>query len=89
MLQALTCGEGGANDLRKVLPVPEKQQPLLQAYHGAMCGGGQGQRSERFRLMSLQLGEQLDTQIVSEKVHQKCVTSKKRLVIRTAVVLPP
>ncbi|KAL6113789.1 abca2 [Pungitius sinensis] len=69
MLEVLTCGEDRANELSNILLVPEKQQPVLQAYHSAMCSGGQGQRSERFRLMSLQLREQINTQIVSEKLH--------------------
>ncbi|KAM8886615.1 ATP-binding cassette sub-family A member 2 [Spinachia spinachia] len=69
MLEVLTCSEASANELSKILLVPEKQQPVLQAYHSAMCSGGQGQRSERFRLMSLQLREQINTQIVSEKLY--------------------
>ncbi|XP_037337766.2 ATP-binding cassette sub-family A member 2 [Pungitius pungitius] len=69
MLEVLTCGEDRANELSNILLVPEKQQPVLQAYHSAMCSGGQSQRSERFRLMSLQLREQINTQIVSEKLH--------------------
>ncbi|XP_068590372.1 ATP-binding cassette sub-family A member 2 isoform X2 [Cebidichthys violaceus] len=69
MLEILTCGEGRANELSKILLVPEKQQPVLQAYRSAVCSGGEVQRSERFRLMSLELREQINTQIVREKLH--------------------
>uniref|UniRef100_A0A8C9YSP4 ATP-binding cassette sub-family A member 2 n=1 Tax=Sander lucioperca TaxID=283035 RepID=A0A8C9YSP4_SANLU len=62
LLEILTCGEGRANKLSKILLVPEKQGPLLQAYRSTVCSGGEGQRSERFRLMSLELREQINTQ---------------------------
>ena len=71
MLETLTCGEGGASELSNILLVPEKQQPALQAYRSALCSGGEGQRSERFRQMSLELREQINTQSVTEKVQQK------------------
>ncbi|XP_034397819.1 ATP-binding cassette sub-family A member 2 [Cyclopterus lumpus] len=69
MLEVLTCGEGRATELSKILLVPEKQRPVLQAYRSTVCSGGEGQRSERFRLMSLELRQQVNTQIVSEKLH--------------------
>uniref|UniRef100_A0A3B4XA03 ATP-binding cassette sub-family A member 2 n=1 Tax=Seriola lalandi dorsalis TaxID=1841481 RepID=A0A3B4XA03_SERLL len=62
MLETLTCGEGRASELSNILLVPEKQQPVLQAYRSALCSGGEGQRSERFRQMSLELREQINTQ---------------------------
>lgn len=68
MLESLTCGRGGASELSKILLVPEKQRAVLQAYRSAVCSGGEGQRSERFRLMSLELREQINTQSVTEKV---------------------
>uniref|UniRef100_A0A665TKW0 ATP-binding cassette sub-family A member 2 n=1 Tax=Echeneis naucrates TaxID=173247 RepID=A0A665TKW0_ECHNA len=68
MLETLTCGGEGATELSNILLVPEKQQPLLQAYRNALCSGGEGQRSERFRQMSLELREQINTQSVTEKV---------------------
>ncbi|XP_033946988.1 ATP-binding cassette sub-family A member 2 isoform X1 [Pseudochaenichthys georgianus] len=68
MLEVLTCGEGGASELSTILMVPEKQRPVLQAYLGAVCGGGEGQRAERFRLLSLELREQINTQRVREKL---------------------
>ncbi|XP_068460547.1 ATP-binding cassette sub-family A member 2 isoform X2 [Clinocottus analis] len=64
MLESLTCGEGGATGLSKILLVPEEQQPVLQAYRSAVCSGGEGQRSERFRLMSLELRQQVNTQML-------------------------
>lgn len=70
MLEILTCGEGGASELSKILLVPEKQRPLLQAYRSAVCSGGEGQRSERFRLLSVELREQINPQSVTEKVQQ-------------------
>jgi len=72
MLEILTCGEGGASELSTILMVPEKQRPVLQAYLGAVCGGGEGQRAERFRLLSLELREQINTQWVREKVQRDC-----------------
>ncbi|XP_059192402.1 ATP-binding cassette sub-family A member 2 [Centropristis striata] len=66
MLEILTCGEV---ELNKILLVPEKQRPVLQAYCKALCSGGEGRRSERFRLMSLELREQINTQSVIEKLH--------------------
>uniref|UniRef100_A0A4W6FM93 ATP-binding cassette sub-family A member 2 n=1 Tax=Lates calcarifer TaxID=8187 RepID=A0A4W6FM93_LATCA len=71
MLETLTCGEGGTSELSNILLVPEKQQPVLQAYRSALCSGGEGQRSERFRQMSVELREQINTQSVTEKVQQK------------------
>lgn len=71
MLESLTCGEGGATELTKILLVPEKQQPLLQAYRSALCSGREGQRSERFKEMSTELREQINTQSVAEKVQLK------------------
>lgn len=69
MLEMLTCGEDGPSELSKILLVPEKQQSLLQAYHSAACGGGAGQRTERFGEMSQELREQIDTQSLIDKVH--------------------
>uniref|UniRef100_A0A8C4DG67 ATP-binding cassette sub-family A member 2 n=1 Tax=Dicentrarchus labrax TaxID=13489 RepID=A0A8C4DG67_DICLA len=69
MLEVLTCGEGGASALNKILLVPERQRPVLQAYRSTVCGGGEGQRSERFRQMSLELREQINTESVTEKLH--------------------
>ncbi|XP_069576163.1 ATP-binding cassette sub-family A member 2 isoform X2 [Brachyistius frenatus] len=69
MLELLTCGEGGGSELGEILPVPEMQRPALQAYRGAVCGGAEGQRSERFRQLSQELKEQIDTQSVAEKLH--------------------
>uniref|UniRef100_A0A671VTM3 ATP-binding cassette sub-family A member 2 n=1 Tax=Sparus aurata TaxID=8175 RepID=A0A671VTM3_SPAAU len=58
----LTCEEGEASELSNILLVPEKQRPVLQAYRSTVCSGGEGQRSERFRQMSLALREQINTQ---------------------------
>ena len=68
MLEVLTCGDSGSSELSKILLVPEKQLLLLQAYRSAVCSGGEGQRSERFKQMSQELREQIDTQSVTEKV---------------------
>lgn len=70
MLEALTCGQTGSSRLSKLLLVPEKQQPVLQAYSDAMCGGTGGQRSERFRRMSVELREQISRQTAAEKVSE-------------------
>uniref|UniRef100_A0AAQ5XK68 ATP-binding cassette sub-family A member 2 n=1 Tax=Amphiprion ocellaris TaxID=80972 RepID=A0AAQ5XK68_AMPOC len=67
MLEALTCGEDDASELSKILLVPEKQRPVLQAYRSTVCSEGEAQRSERFRQMSLELREQINTQSVTEK----------------------
>ncbi|XP_026178352.1 ATP-binding cassette sub-family A member 2 isoform X2 [Mastacembelus armatus] len=69
MLEALTCRQDGPSELSKILLVSEKQRPVLQAYHSAVCSGGEGQRSEHFRQLSLKLREQLITQSVTEKLH--------------------
>ncbi|XP_037633283.1 LOW QUALITY PROTEIN: ATP-binding cassette sub-family A member 2 [Sebastes umbrosus] len=69
IMEMLTCEEGGASELSKILLVPEKQRPVLQAYRSAVCSGEGAQRSERFRLMSLELREQINTQSVIEKLH--------------------
>lgn len=71
MLEALTCGNGEPSDLSKILMVPDKQQSVLQAYRNTVCNGGEGQRSERFRQLSLMLREQINTQSVTEKVQRK------------------
>lgn len=76
MLESLTCGEGKATELTEILLVPEKQQPLLKAYRSALCSGKEGQRSERFKEMSIELREQIDTQSVAEKVHTSNVYTK-------------
>lgn len=68
MLETLTCKEGGHSDLSKILLVPEKQQLGLQAYRSAVCSGGEGQKSERFKQMSNKLREQINTERVIEKV---------------------
>ncbi|TKS64951.1 ATP-binding cassette sub-family A member 2 [Collichthys lucidus] len=68
MLEVLTCGEGGAMEFSKILLVPEKQRPVLQTYRSAVCSGEERQRSERFRQMSLELREQINTQSVIEKL---------------------
>lgn len=68
-LEALTCGQAGSSRLRELLLVPETQQPVLQAYRDAMCGGaGGGQRSERFRQLSLELSEQINRQKVKPEL---------------------
>lgn len=69
MLETLTCKEGGHSDLSKILLVPEKQQLGLQAYRTAVCSGGEGQKSERFKQMSNKLREQINTERVIEKVN--------------------
>ncbi|XP_036454330.1 ATP-binding cassette sub-family A member 2 isoform X2 [Colossoma macropomum] len=68
VLEVLTCGEGGNSELSKILLVPEKQQPLLQAYQAAVCGGEAGQRAERFGEISQELRDQIDTQRIIEKL---------------------
>ncbi|XP_028297042.1 ATP-binding cassette sub-family A member 2-like isoform X2 [Gouania willdenowi] len=70
MLEALTCGVGGASELRDILLVSERQSPELLAYHGAACSGKRSQRSERFRQLSLELKEQINTNSVIEKLRQ-------------------
>ncbi|KAK2902562.1 ATP-binding cassette sub-family A member 2 isoform X1 [Channa argus] len=69
MLEAFTCGKGGASELSKILMVPEKQRPMLQTYRSAVCSGGEGQRTDRFRQMSVELREQINTQSITEKLH--------------------
>lgn len=71
MLEIITCREGGSIELSKILLVPEKQLPTLQAYRSTVCGSTEGQRSERFRQMSLKLREQINMQSVTKKVDQK------------------
>ncbi|XP_036383449.1 ATP-binding cassette sub-family A member 2 isoform X4 [Megalops cyprinoides] len=68
VLEGLTCGEGGAAELSEILQVPEKQQPLLRAYRSTVCGGGEGQRQERFSEMSRELKDQIDTQTIIDKL---------------------
>lgn len=68
MLELLTCGERGAAELRKILLLPEEQQPALEAYRSSVCREGQGQRSQRFRQLSQELREQINTQSLTEKV---------------------
>ncbi|KAM3868024.1 ATP-binding cassette sub-family A member 2 [Diretmus argenteus] len=81
MLEVLTCGEGGNSELNKILLVPERQQPVLQAYRSLVCdrGGGEGQRSERFREMSQELRDQINTQSVIEKLHLERANSSAPL----------
>ncbi|XP_023814646.1 ATP-binding cassette sub-family A member 2 isoform X3 [Oryzias latipes] len=69
MLELLTCGERGAAELRKILLLPEEQQPALEAYRSSVCREGQGQRSQRFRQLSQELREQINTQSLTEKLH--------------------
>lgn len=76
MLEFLTCGEGSSSELNKILLVPERQQSMLQAYRSVVCSGGEGQRSERFRQMSQELRDQINTHSVIEKVQQPNVDVK-------------
>ncbi|XP_029685458.1 ATP-binding cassette sub-family A member 2-like isoform X3 [Takifugu rubripes] len=69
MLEALTCGQGGSSELSKILLVPEQQRRGLQVYSDAMCGGtDRGQRSERFRRMSVALKQHVDMRTAAEKL---------------------
>ncbi|KAM3610350.1 uncharacterized protein V6R79_002902 [Siganus canaliculatus] len=68
MLEALSCGQGGTSELSRILLVPEKERPVLEAYHSVVCSGGERQRSERFSLLSQALREQINAQSVSEKL---------------------
>uniref|UniRef100_A0A8C7RNW6 ATP-binding cassette sub-family A member 2 n=1 Tax=Oncorhynchus mykiss TaxID=8022 RepID=A0A8C7RNW6_ONCMY len=81
MLEMLTCGEDGTGELSKILLVPEKQQSLLQAYRSTVCGGGEGQRTERFGQMSQELRDQIDTQSLLrlEKVNFSAPLSQSHL----------
>ncbi|XP_027890739.1 ATP-binding cassette sub-family A member 2 isoform X3 [Xiphophorus couchianus] len=79
MLQFLTCGERGDIQLRKILLVSEKQQSALQAYHSLMCSQEEGQRSERFRQLSKELREQINTQSVADKVGPLAPLSQSQL----------
>uniref|UniRef100_A0A096MGE2 ABCA2 n=1 Tax=Poecilia formosa TaxID=48698 RepID=A0A096MGE2_POEFO len=79
MLKFLTCGERGDIQLRKILLVPEKQQPGLQAYHSLMCSREEGQRSERFRQLSKELREQINTQSVADQAGPVAPLSQSQL----------
>uniref|UniRef100_A0A673ZQ15 ATP-binding cassette sub-family A member 2 n=1 Tax=Salmo trutta TaxID=8032 RepID=A0A673ZQ15_SALTR len=79
MLEMLTCGEDGTGELSKILLVPEKQQSLLQAYRSTVCGGGEGQRTERFGEMSQELRDQIDTQSLIDKVNSSAPLSRSHL----------
>uniref|UniRef100_A0A8C7RNS4 ATP-binding cassette sub-family A member 2 n=1 Tax=Oncorhynchus mykiss TaxID=8022 RepID=A0A8C7RNS4_ONCMY len=79
MLEMLTCGEDGTGELSKILLVPEKQQSLLQAYRSTVCGGGEGQRTERFGQMSQELRDQIDTQSLVDKVNFSAPLSQSHL----------
>ncbi|XP_068166235.1 ATP-binding cassette sub-family A member 2 isoform X2 [Antennarius striatus] len=68
-LEVLTCEEGRADVLSKILLVSENQRPVLQAYRSSVCRGGEDQRSEYFRLLSAALREQINTQSMTEKLH--------------------
>ncbi|XP_056152954.1 ATP-binding cassette sub-family A member 2 [Lampris incognitus] len=69
MLEQLTCGQGGTNELSKIFLVPEKQKSVLQAYRGIVCNGEEGQRSQWFMEMSEELRDQINMQRVIEKLH--------------------
>uniref|UniRef100_A0A3P9P3H1 ATP-binding cassette sub-family A member 2 n=1 Tax=Poecilia reticulata TaxID=8081 RepID=A0A3P9P3H1_POERE len=79
MLKFLTCGERGDIQLRKILLVPEKQQTALQAYHSLMCSREEGQRSERFRQLSKELREQINTQSVADQAGPVAPLSQSQL----------
>ncbi|XP_066509169.1 ATP-binding cassette sub-family A member 2-like [Hoplias malabaricus] len=68
VLEVLTCGEGGDSELSKILLVPDKQQSVLQAYQASVCGGEAGQRAERFGEISQELRDQIDTQMIIDKL---------------------
>lgn len=69
VLESLTCGDPCPDsDLTKVLLVPEIQAPVLQTYRTVLCSGGHGQRTERFKQLSKELREQINTQPLSEKL---------------------
>lgn len=72
MLEALTCGRGGSRELGRILLVPEQQRRVLQVYSDAMCGGTDGQRSERFRRMSVALKQHVNMRTAAEKVTRGC-----------------
>lgn len=55
--------------------MPERERGGLQAYCDAMCGGTDGgQRSERFRRMSVALKQHVDMRTAAEKVTLKLST---------------
>uniref|UniRef100_A0A669CRM0 ATP-binding cassette sub-family A member 2 n=1 Tax=Oreochromis niloticus TaxID=8128 RepID=A0A669CRM0_ORENI len=60
-LEDLTCGDR-STELSKILLVPEKQRPVIQAYRSSVCSEGAEQKSARFRQLSLELREQINTQ---------------------------
>ncbi|KAL0979073.1 hypothetical protein UPYG_G00180180 [Umbra pygmaea] len=68
LLEKLTCTENGTNELGKILLVPQKHQSWLLTYRGVVCGGGEQQRAERFREMSQELRDQIDTQSLIYKL---------------------
>lgn len=75
MLEALTCGQGGSSELSRILLVPEQQRRGLQDYSDTMCGGtDKGQRSERFRRMSVALKNHVNMRTAAEKVMLKLST---------------
>lgn len=75
MLEALTCGQGGSSELSRILLVPEQQRRGLQVYSDAMCGSkDKGQRSERFRRMSVVLKDHINMRTAAEKVTPKLST---------------
>uniref|UniRef100_A0A3B4FC81 ATP-binding cassette sub-family A member 2 n=1 Tax=Pundamilia nyererei TaxID=303518 RepID=A0A3B4FC81_9CICH len=67
-LEDLTCGDR-SSELSKILLVPEKQRPVIQAYRNSVCSEGAEQKSARFRQLSLELRKQINTQSVTEKLH--------------------
>lgn len=69
MLETITCEEGAMGELDKILLVPEKQRLVLQTYRGLLCSGAETERSERFRQLSQELKEQINTQSLTEKLH--------------------
>ncbi|XP_063172407.1 LOW QUALITY PROTEIN: ATP-binding cassette sub-family A member 2 [Candoia aspera] len=67
VLESLTCRQS-PDKLRRVLIIPDSQQPLLHAYRAAVCNRSASLRADYFGQLAAEMKDQLDARKVVEQV---------------------
>uniref|UniRef100_A0A670YQ04 ATP-binding cassette sub-family A member 2 n=1 Tax=Pseudonaja textilis TaxID=8673 RepID=A0A670YQ04_PSETE len=67
VLESLTCRQS-QDELRRILVIPESQQPLLQAYRASVCNRSASLQSDYFRQLAVEMKDQLEARKVAEQL---------------------
>lgn len=67
VLESLTCRQS-QDELRRILIIPESQQPLLRAYRASVCNRSASLRADYFRQLAVEMKDQLEARKVAEQV---------------------